>query len=130
MSNQSIHDERRPDLVTYACAFLGTSFVLGMVRSLLAGGWKNPTSKVIGLCVLACITSLVVLALYNRRNWMRWVCVTLVAGGLAMLPWSIRQMPSNTVLAIHLAQAALQGLAALLLVLPRSNHWYARRNNA
>ena len=126
MSKESSAVSLRPRSVVYACAFLVASFALAVVRSILAGGWQHPTSKVIGLCVLVAFTSLIVLAVYNRRNWVRWVCVVSIGGGLAILPWAIRDIASNTILAIHSAQAVLQGAAALLLIMPSANHWYSK----
>jgi hypothetical protein len=124
---QNPEHNQPPRGVLVACALLGTSFLLAVVRSVLAGSWETSNSRVLGILMLVALTSAVVFGLYRGLNWLRWLCVILVALGLLLLPFSLGEIAGTTELLIHLSQGILQGGCAMLLLFPSATAWFRRR---
>jgi multisubunit Na+/H+ antiporter MnhB subunit len=109
-----------PVSVVSAVALIALSFALGPL-TVLASSPKFFTTA-IGLLValFSLVLSIAILrALYVGRNWVRWICVFLVATTVVYLPWSFHDSS-----ALDLSQTALQAIATILLLLPASNGWY------
>jgi hypothetical protein len=124
---QNSEVKQPPRAVIIACTLLGASFLLAVVRSVIAGGWDNPGERVLGVLILVALTSAVVFGLYRGVNWLRWLSIVLIALGLLLLPFSLGAIPGTTELLIHLSQGILQGGCAALLLLPSAAAWFQRR---
>jgi hypothetical protein len=115
-----------PASVVSAIVLVATSFALGPI-SVLATAPQTFTTA-IGLLVALFSLALafaILRALYVGRNWVRWICLVLVAATVAYLPWSLANASS-----LDLSQTALQAVAAILLLLPASNRWYGPNNSS
>lgn len=85
--------------------------------------------SVVGLLFFLVLTTPLVLMLLIRRNWIRWLIVTIIVLGLFFTPWSGVVLSNDFDSLIYIFQDFLQGLVVVLLLLPSSGRW-CRPNNS
>ena len=117
----------RPRSVVVSVWLLGASYVIGTFNVLRKMGLPHNTPSLIGMVIGFLLVTALVLAIYFRKNWCRWVMVALVAVEVAFLARALLRTTEITHLLVPLTQLALQLVAAILLVLPPASHWYRPR---
>jgi heme A synthase len=119
--------DRQPPLeVVAASALLAISFVLGAIAAIVRSPPEGLRGQVIGGLMICAVAAWIVWKLYTRRNWMRWWQVGLIVGAIGLMAFHIAKSGSAIYTSTFYLQAVMQAGAAVLLVLPKSNGWFAK----
>jgi hypothetical protein len=125
----------KPQSVQQAVTFLWVS--VGLLALLIIASWLglltipggSDFTRLLSLAFMALVAS----NISAGRNWARWLfAVTCVLGylftlvGLLLVPQVLRQF-SNVLLALGIAQFALQTAALFLLFTDASRYWFSTR---
>ena len=116
--------EAPPSTVVAAVWILVASFAFGYARILATKGWFTSVASVIGMLIFFGLVYAIARALYVGKNWLRWLSICAIVGGLLFLPWSLQTIHPGWERAIYVGQGLVQGVAAALLLLPASGRWY------
>jgi hypothetical protein len=116
----------RPNSVKLAIVFLSTSFVVSLVQTLMrvTAGFKKIGfwCEIFGFLIILFL----IVMIYQRKNWARWMLASCVVFWLVTLVVRFRFLTWTSIFdGILLAmQLALWIGAALLLFAPTANNWF------
>jgi hypothetical protein len=116
---------RPPRTVVVAVALLTASFIAGFARSIAVNPWNHPILNAFILFIIVAITYAALRALYEGKNWVRWVVAILIVYGCATLALHVARLPGPPARYLYVAQGVVQLVATVLLFLPTSNRWFA-----
>jgi hypothetical protein len=120
----AVKQHTRPSVVTAAVWLLVASFAAGQIRLQVAKGGLTSASSVVVLLVFIGIVYAIARGLYVGKNWLRWLSIVGIFGGLLFLPWSLQTIHPGWDRVTYVGQGFVQGVAATLLLLPASGRWY------
>lgn len=119
----------RPISVVIAVWLLGSTYVCGVLNALIKVGLPQSALSYVGLLIVFPLVGGLLLAVYFRRNWARWITVIWMAVVIILLPGNISRMADAFDRVFYSAQGVLQVAAVILLLLPAAGRWY-RPNNS
>jgi len=109
---------------------VATSFALSVIRLYLIPDWSSPLPPFIASLLFLSIGWGVTSSIRKARNWVRWIIIVFGLICLFDLPRTLANIPSGLTETIEALQTVLLVVAAILLVLPSSRHWFRRTTQA
>jgi peptidoglycan/LPS O-acetylase OafA/YrhL len=113
----------RPNSVKIAVGCLLVSYGSESIQRVLKTNWSDFHSYIVGVVGLLIGWFLVVM-IYQRKNWARWLYAALTAAGLLMLPVHFNSRVTGTASFLWLLYLILSLTAAIMLFTPTSNDWF------
>jgi hypothetical protein len=120
----------RPKTVEISVIANAVVFAAGLITLLVQ---KGANASPIALCVWAIASWVVYLflrSIWRGRRWAWWVAVISTAVGLALLPWSFSDIPTDFFGRLLYVAQGVVGTAATLLLLPAQSRTWFRPNNS
>lgn len=118
----------RPISVVVSVWLLGGSYVGGVLNALIKVGLPHSALSYVGMLIIVILFASLLLAVYRRKNWARWITVIWMAFVIILLPDSISRIAEPFDRVFYSAQGVLMLTAVILLLLPATGRWY-RPNN-
>jgi len=116
-------NKARPNSVKIAVGCLVVSLGSDSIQTVLRINWSDFHPYIIGVFTLL-ISWLLVIMIYQRKNWARWLYAALTAAGLLMLPVHFKSWVTGAALSLWLLYLILSLTAAIMLFTPTSNDWF------
>lgn len=120
----------RPKAVEFSVFANAAVCAAGIIKLFVT---KGGVASATALCVWAIFSWLVFLLLrsiWRGRKWTWWLIVILTAIGLALLPWTTSDMPTDFYGRIlYIAQGVIGTIATLLLLPRKSREWFGLGNS-
>jgi hypothetical protein len=117
-----------PRLVIIAIAIIFLSSVAGLARRFLVMDRADPIGFGVGLVLGGALVYVWLHALYQGRNWVRWLGLANAAMGVGLMysRYGVARVSVAWTHELYMVQGTAQAAATVLLFLPASNRWFTR----
>jgi hypothetical protein len=113
-----------PGQVQLVLSLVAAGFLVGFVRAALMKDWSRPVPAVVGLAILAAVSTLWMYGLCRRVNWLRWLTVTFFALIFLAAPWVSANIHNAIQISIYWVQFLIGVAVVILLCMPVTRQWF------